>query len=289
MARQQVMTDQAATSPASKSAKTEKKRDVHARNSIAEWAVTILLLLFGTTTLVQAFVIPTGSMEDTLLIGDHLLVDKLAFAPGGPISDHLLPYEAPKHGDIIVFRYPVDINQTFVKRVIGAPGDHLKMVNRIIYRNGVQLNEPYTYHKFPYDEQRDNFPGEPSMFAEGLQAQLQRDMLEHHVVNGEIVVPPNCYFAMGDNRDNSLDSRYWGFVPRDNIIGKPLLIYWSYRASTEDLAGTSVDSLFSHMTDLVEHFFTRTRWTRTFRVIRGFPDSRLGSQPLPINPGNPNP
>lgn len=110
--------------------------------------------------------IPTGSMEDTLLIGDHLLVDKLAYAPSGPVSKYLLPYESPKHGDIIVFRYPADITQTFVKRVIGVPGDHLKMVNRIVYRNGVQLNEPYTYHKFTYDASRDNFPGEPSPFAE---------------------------------------------------------------------------------------------------------------------------
>ncbi len=284
------MADHTATIPAGKAAKkVEKRREGQTRNSIAEWAVTILLLLFGTTTLVQAFVIPTGSMEDTLLIGDHLLVDKLAYSPAGTISKYILPYEQPKHGDIIVFRYPVDITQTFVKRVIGVPGDHLKMVNRVIYRNGVQLNEPYVYHKFPYDASRDNFPGEPSLFAEGLQAQYQRDMLDRHVVNGEVVVPPDTYFAMGDNRDNSLDSRYWGFVPRDNIIGKPLLIYWSYRASTEDLAGTSVDSLFSHMTDLAEHFFTRTRWDRTFRVIRGFPDSRLADHALPLNPGNPNP
>src|SRR5438309_11387808 len=147
------------------------------RNSVAEWAVTILLLLFGTTTLVQAFVIPTGSMEDTLLIGDHLLVDKLAYSPAGPISKHLLPYEQPKHGDIILFRYPVDISQTFVKRVIGVPGDRLKMINRIVYRNGVRLNEPYVYHKFPYDPSRDNMPGEPSVLAEGLQAQLQGDIL----------------------------------------------------------------------------------------------------------------
>ncbi|HTU46353.1 MAG TPA: signal peptidase I [Bryobacteraceae bacterium] len=259
------------------------------RNSIAEWAVTILLLLFGTTTLVQAFVIPSGSMEDTLLIGDHLLVDKLAYAPGGAISKYILPYEQPKHGDIIVFRFPVDISQTFVKRVIGVPGDRLKMVNRVVYRNGVQLNEPYVYHKFPYDASRDNFPGEPTLFAEGLQAQLQRDMLENHVVNGEIVVPPNEYFAMGDNRDNSLDSRYWGFVPRDNIIGKPLLIYWSYQAPSEDLTGSSVNSLVTHFIDLGEHFFTRTRWDRTFKIIRGFPDSRLPDHPLPINPGSPNP
>src|SRR3954454_22200861 len=135
------------------------------RGAIAEWTVTILLLLFGTTTLVQAFVIPTASMEDTLLIGDHLLVDKLAYAPAGLLSRYLLPYEEPKHGDIIVFRYPADISQTFVKRVIGVPGDHLKLVNQIVYRNGVPLNEPYVYHKFPYDPYRDNFPGEPSQFG----------------------------------------------------------------------------------------------------------------------------
>jgi signal peptidase I len=228
-------------------------------------------------------------MEDTLLIGDHLLVDKLAYAPSGPVSKYLLPYEQPRHGDVIVFHPPHDITQTYVKRVIGLPGDRLKMVNRIVYRNGVRLNEPYVYNKFPYDPSRDNFPGDPTPFAEGLQAQLQRDMLENHVVNGEVVVPPNSYFAMGDNRDNSLDSRYWGFVPRDYIIGKPLLIYWSYKASTEDLAGSSVGSLFSHFIDLGEHFFTRTRWNRTFEIIRGFPDSKLAANPLPINKGNPTP
>jgi len=285
-----------ATVNASKQDQNTPPKREQARNSIAEWAVTILLLLFGTTTLVQAFVIPTGSMEDTLLIGDHLLVDKLAYAPSGQISKYLLPYEQPKHGDIIVFRYPADISQTFVKRVIGVPGDHLKMINRVVYRNGVRLNEPYVYHKFPYDPGRDNFPNEPSSFETWqetpearLRGQLQHDMLENHVVNGEIVVPPNSYFAMGDNRDNSLDSRYWGFVPRDYILGKPLLIYWSYRASTEDLAGSSVGSLFSHFVDLGEHFFTRTRWDRTLRIIRGFPDSKLPNQPLPVNAGSPNP
>jgi signal peptidase I len=283
------MPDQAATVEVPTTAETRGKRSDNARNGISEWAVTILLLLFGTTTLVQAFVIPTGSMEDTLLIGDHLLVDKLAYAPSGPISKYVLPYETPKHGDIIVFRYPVDISQTFVKRVIGVPGDHLKMVNRIIYRNGIQLNEPYVYHKFPYDPSRDNFPGEPTAFADAAYAQRQRDMLENHVVNGEVVVPPDSYFAMGDNRDNSLDSRYWGFVPRDNIIGKPLLIYWSYKASTEDLAGNTVGSLLSHFVDLGEHFFTRTRWSRTLRVIRGFPDSQLPKEPIPLKTGDPNP
>src|SRR5579863_6788275 len=111
------------------------------RNSIAEWTVTILLLLFGTTTLVQAFVIPTGSMEDTLLIGDHLLVDKLAYAPAGPISKYILPYEDVKRGDIIVFRYPVDIKQTFVKRVMGVPGDHIRLENKSVFLNGHKLDE----------------------------------------------------------------------------------------------------------------------------------------------------
>jgi signal peptidase I len=276
-----------------KLAETDSETEVKEpqRNSIAEWAVTILLLLFGTTTLVQAFVIPTGSMEDTLLIGDHLLVDKLAYAPGGSISKHLLPYEQPKHGDIIVFRFPGDISNTFVKRVIGVPGDHLRMVRRDLYRNGVRLNEPYVYHNADnYDEYRDNFPGEPTPFQPStpLAAELQRKMLAENVVNGEIVVPKDCYFAMGDNRDNSLDSRYWGFVPRENIIGKPVLIYWSYRASTEDLAGSSFGSLVSHAVDLGEHFFSRTRWNRTLNLIRGYPDSRLPNHEIPVRRGDPN-
>ncbi len=135
-----------------------------ARGFISEWTVTILLLLFGMTTLVQAFVIPTGSMEDTLLIGDHLLVDKLAYAPSGPISRYLLPYEPIKRGDIIVFRYPIDIRQTFVKRAIGLPGDRIRIENKQVYVNGVKLNEPYKYNKTDYiDSYRDNFPSEPNV------------------------------------------------------------------------------------------------------------------------------
>jgi signal peptidase I len=239
-----------------------------ARGTIAEWTITILLLLFGTTTLVQAFVIPTGSMEDTLLIGDHLLVDKLSYAPSGPVSRFILPYEEPKHGDIIVFRYPIDISQTFVKRVIGVPGDRIKIVNQAVYRNGQKLAEPYVYHKNPYpDSYRDNFPSsEPNVML----YEPARDMLQNNVVSGEIVVPKESFFAMGDNRDNSLDSRYWGFVPRANIIGKPLIIYWSYEASTESLASSSVGSLSRHFVDLAGHFFTKTRWRRTFMLIHGY-------------------
>ena len=236
------------------------------RGFIAEWTVTILLLLFGTTTLVQAFVIPTGSMEDSLLIGDHLLVDKLAYAPPGPISRHLLPYNDVKRGDIIVFRYPVDIRQTFVKRVIGVPGDRIKLIDKQVILNGKRVNEPYVYHKTDYiDSYRDNFPSSPNVHV----AESAQDMLEKHLQNGEVVVPPDSYFAMGDNRDSSLDSRYWGFVPRENIIGKPLIIYWSYDAPTEALANPTIG--LDHLVDLVTHFPTKTRWRRTFQLIHGYP------------------
>ena len=260
------------------------------RKGIAEWAVTILLLLFGTTTLCQAFVIPTGSMEDTLLVGDHVLVDKLAYAPAGSVSRYLLPYQEPRHGDIIVFRYPPDLNETLVKRLIGAPGDRIRIQDGVVYRNGQRLNEPYVYHKYAYDPALDNFPWACCRpVREELGRQGQEEMLEHNVRAGEVVVPKDHYFAMGDNRDNSSDSRYWGFVPRQNLIGKPLLIYWSYRASTEDLTGETTGSMVAHAVDLAEHFLTRTRWDRTLRLVRGFPDSKLAAHPLPVNAGSSNP
>src|SRR5579864_7887000 len=172
----------------------EPVRQEPPRGFIAEWTVTIILLLFGTTTLVQAFVIPTGSMEDTLLIGDHLLVDKLTYAPAGAITKNLLPYSDPHRGDIIVFRYPVDIRQTFVKRVMGVPGDRLHLENKHVYLNGHLLNEPYVVHKTDYlDSYRDNFPNDPNTpISVGAQ-----NMLDHNVKNGEVVVPSGYFFAMG--------------------------------------------------------------------------------------------
>ncbi len=243
-----------------------QRKEETPRNTIAEWTVTILLLLFGTTTLVQAFVIPTGSMEDTLLIGDHLLVDKLAYAPPGPISRYFLPYSEVKRGDIIVFRWPSDLKFTFVKRVMGVPGDRIRVENKQVFLNGKPLTEPYKYHKTEYfDSYRDTFPSEPNTrLDEG-----GRTMLEKHLAGKEIVVPDNAYFAMGDNRDQSLDSRYWGFVPRENIIGKPLIIYWSYDAPTERLQSSTPG--WDHIQDLATNFFTKTRWKRTFNLIHGYP------------------
>ncbi len=149
----------------------------------------------------------------------------------------MLPYSDVHRGDIIVFRYPIDIKQTFVKRVMGVPGDHIHLQNKQVWLNGHALNEPYVVHKLDYiDSYRDNFPSEPNTpIFPPAQA-----MLEHNVQGGDVVVPPGHYFAMGDNRDQSLDSRYWGFVPRENIIGKPLIIYWSYDASTSDLSDPNV-------------------------------------------------
>lgn len=235
-----------------------------AKAFIHEWTLNILILVFGTTTLLQAFIVPTPSMDRSVMVGDHLIVDKLSYAPPGPVSKYLLPYTEVKRGDVIVFRWPVDIRQNYVKRVIGIPGDRIKIVDKTVYINGKAIQEPYKQHIFsdlqPY---RDTFP----MTPHGPVDERGMKMIAEHVVGEELVVPPESYFAMGDNRDNSLDSRYWGFVPRENIIGKPLFIFWSYDAPTENLVGYSVD----HLIDLATNFFTKTRWERTFKLIRGYP------------------
>ena len=256
------MATEAPTKPAAASSESVQ------RGSIAEWAITILILLFGTTTIAQPFVIPTSSMHNTLYTGDHLIVDKLAYAPEGGASKHFLPYEEVKRGDIIVFRHPTLIVVDYVKRVIGVPGDHIKLVNKQVFVNGKALNEPYVIHMDNFLNYRDNFPlGEPDYIGDPKMTARCYEMLRNNVVGGELIVPPGSYFAMGDNRDNSLDSRYWGLVPRENITGKPLIVFWSYDAPTEDLKDYTVH----HLVDLALHFFTKTRWNRTLKLIRGYP------------------
>lgn len=231
------------------------------RGAVAEWTITLALLFFGTSTLVQAYVIPTGSMEGTILIGDHVLVDKLAYSDPGLFGKALLPYREIQHGDIIVFPYPIDSSQTYVKRVIGLPGDRIHMEDGQVIRNGKRLVEPYTQHiARGMDRYRDSFPQNPPAILPGRAF----DMLQRHQQNGEIVVPPGMLFALGDNRENSSDSRYWGFVPRDTVKGRPLLVYWSYDAPTEDLLEWRV----SHLVDVGLHFFTKTRWERMFVIPR---------------------
>ena len=224
------------------------------------------MLLFGTTTLLQAFVVPTGSMENTVLIGDHLFVDKLTYSPPGELTRSMLPYEEVKRGDIIVFRYPLDVRQSYVKRVIGVPGDRIRFVDKQLILNGRRVEEPY---KVVIPQEKgyflSNFPQVPDIpiYNRGLQ------MLRDHVVGGELVVPPGQYLALGDNRDNSADSRFWGLVPRENIVGKPLVIFWSYDAPTEHIADGNIN--VDHVVDLAQHFFTKTRWRRTFQFVRGYP------------------
>lgn len=228
---------------------------------LAEWAMTLILFLFATTTLVQAYVVPTGSMETTVQIGDHMLVDRVAYSDPGSFAARFLPYSAVKDGDIICFHYPEDVREIYVKRVIGIPGDRIHMENKQVWRNGQRLIESYVQHIDPAIEPyRDDFPQAPGFGT----TPRGREMFADHVRNGELVVPPGALFVMGDNRENSADSRYWGLVPRDYVVGKPLVVYWSYDAPTADLEGWSLD----HIIDVMEHFFTRTRWNRTLLVPR---------------------
>jgi signal peptidase I len=236
---------------------------------IPDWTWNILIVVWALPFVAQPMVIPTSSMHNTLLTGDHLLVDKLAYSPHHSFEAHLLPYEDVRRGDIVVFRHPAKLSDNLVKRVIGVPGDRIRLVSKQLVLNGRMSAEPYVTHIDPwYSSYRDNFPiGTPEYRPDAMQYERALDMLRDDVVNGELVVPPGQYFAMGDNRDNSSDSRYWGLVPRENIIGKPVVVLWSYDAPTADLEEYNLH----HVVDLAEHFFTRTRWDRTLRLVEGYP------------------
>ena len=240
------------------------------RGFLGEWAVMIAVLLFGTTTLVQAFVIPSGSMESTFLVGDHVFVDKLVYSPADPVSGRLLPYRDVRRGDVIVFRHPLEPDKDLVKRAIGVPGDRIRLVAKQLHLNGKTVDEPYAVHiQTSADPYRDNFP---SVAPTAPMRPRALAMLRDHVVNGELVVPPGYVFGMGDNRENSDDSRYFGLIPRENIRGTPVMIYWSYDATMEELMGP--DSGVAHFVDVGLHFFTKTRWSRTMKLVRGYPLGR---------------
>jgi signal peptidase I len=234
--------------------------------SLQSLMATVVIAIFIVTFAVQAFQIPSESMEDTLLIGDYLLVDKLRYG-GGSLGDIFMPYRRIHRGDIIVFKYPVDPKQHFVKRVIALPGDHLRLQNRKVYVNGNPLNEPYVRYTGRLTEPfRDDFP-QLNIPVPGLEGGWWLQM-KKLVEDNQLIVPEGAYFVMGDNRDDSLDSRYWGFVPRENVIGRPLLIYWSVRSIEPDMpdSPTAGDKLF-HFAYAVTHLFQITRWDRTFRLV----------------------
>jgi signal peptidase I len=234
--------------------------------SLQSLLATIVIAVFVITYIVQAFQIPSPSMENTLLTGDYLLVDKLCYGGNG-IADYIIPYRSIRRGDIIVFHYPVNPAQHFVKRVVGVPGDRIHLVNKRVFVNGVALAEPYVrYSKPERNPFRDDFP-RLDVLDPGINADWWVQMPKL-VESGQLIVPEGHYFAMGDNRDDSSDSRYWGFVPRENIIGRPLLIYWSIRNADTDLPiPASVGDRLYHFAYAVTHFFQITRWDRTFRVV----------------------
>jgi signal peptidase I len=239
--------------------------------------VTVILALFGTTFIVQAYKIPTPSMEDNLLVGDHLLVNKFVYGRPESWLSRLLPAREIKRGDVIVFKYPEDLSKNYVKRTIGLPGDRIQIVNQRISLNGQLLEEPYIFHKdvgrnnLPI---RDNFPLPKQLLARFADYQQNKDIFDSflyykdYTQGDEVVVPPGYYFAMGDNRDNSADSRYWGFVPRKNIVGRALVIYWSFETDpTEHLRTSFLDRVLQYG-DVVINFLRKTRWSRTFKLVR---------------------
>jgi signal peptidase I len=210
-------------------------------------------------------------MEGTLLIGDHLLVNKFIFQGSGAWYEKVLPYRAPERGDIIVFKYPYADHQHFVKRVIGLPGDRLKLVDQMMYVNGKLLNEPYVVHDqtAPYDNFNYSFPpGKDQMISPQVVPESGwRNELRRYVQGDELVVPPGKIFAMGDNRDRSSDSRYWGFVDRSAIMGRPFLIYWSVEATSSDYTQTTFLQRLESVFETLAHLPARTRWARMLRTV----------------------
>ena len=244
------------------------------RDSFESLVVTVILAVFGTTFVIQAFKIPSGSMENTLLIGDHLLVNKFAFAWQFGFLRRPLPYHDPERGDVLVFKFPgsgveaQEPGEHFVKRVIGVPGDHIRIVHRQVFRNGQALNEPYVHHDYPGQVmQGDDFPPPSAEYLRGATTEWSTS-IENYVHDGELVVPSGQYFVMGDNREHSWDSRFWGFVPRELVSGRPLVIYWSFETPEQEYLQTSLSDRISQTADLLLHFFTKTRWRRTFRIVR---------------------
>ena len=231
--------------------------------------------LFVMTFIFQNFVIPSGSMEKTLLIGDHVLVDRISFAPR-TVWAPFVHYREPRRGDVIVFLKPnpETPDLVLVKRLIGVPGDHIHLQHGVVYLNGVAQNEPYAAMPHPsddpddaYNPARDDFPANGAPYGS---TEVWTEDLASHIQGHDIVVPPGRFFAMGDNREHSLDGRFWGFVPRENILGRPLFNYWSYRTTADEMdasqasMGARIGSYFS----TVLHLFSRTRWSRTGHLIR---------------------
>jgi signal peptidase I len=213
--------------------------------------IAVILALFVRTWVVQAFKIPTGSMENNLLVGDHLLVNKFIYGPtANRLERAILPIGTIHRGDVVVFKYPEDPERDFIKRVIGLPGETLEVRQKKVYINGTPLDEPYVHFLQPAGAY-----GEFAAF----------DVREQY---GPVTVPDGHYFVMGDNRDNSQDSRYWGFLPRGYIKGKALLVYWSFATEGDEPTDDGALGALGRAVSSVAHIFTRTRWERLLHQIR---------------------
>lgn len=235
---------------------------------LASLAAVLVTGLFIITFVVQAFEIPSSSMENTLLIGDHVFVNRIQFAPQSKWMGPLLPYRDVRFRDIVVFLSPQIPGLYVVKRIIGIPGDRIHLRNGVVYRNGQPLTEPYldTDRDNPADEYRNNFPAippdDPNVWSNWASE------LPSHIQGEDLVVPPDHYFAMGDHRGVSLDSRYWGFIPKENVIGRPMFIYWSFETPDDQYLKTAWSDRLLFLGKVVIHFFDETRWKRTLKMVR---------------------
>jgi signal peptidase I len=248
---------------------TQEKVEETPFEAVASICSVLVVGLFILTFLAQNFVIPSGSMEKTLLVGDHLVVDRITLAPPTKWMP-LVHYREPQRGDVVVFLKPGYPDLFLVKRLIAVPGDHLHIRNGIVILNGVAQQQPQAQPTTPenHSEFLDEFPSvapvaQPDATPEGWAVSFP-DVVK----DGDLVVPAGKFFMMGDNRHDSLDSRYWGFVPRENIVGRPLFNYWSFETPEHQYEETGVGSNVAWMAHVALHFFTETRWSRTLHVIR---------------------
>ena len=259
--------------PVSKELESKKKTESETPEEtplefLASLASVLVTGLFIITFVLQAFEIPSGSMQNSLLIGDHVFVNRIQFAPPAGALGKLLPYRTPHHDEIAVFISPLQPGLFLVKRIIGLPGDHLRLRDGVVYRNGQKLDEPFTLHRS--SELRslyaNNFPSVP---PEGENVPPGWAMTQSQFIEGgELVVPPGHFFGMGDNRDNSFDSRFFGFIPQENLIGRPMFIYWSFQTPEDQYEHTAFVDRIGFLLHTVLHFFDKTVWGRTFKVVQ---------------------
>ena len=251
-------------------APVEKKVEETPFEAVASICSVLVVGLFILTFLGQNFVIPSGSMKNTLLVGDHLVVDRITLAPPTKWMP-LVHYREPKRNDIVVFLKPGEPDMYLVKRLIGVPGDHIHLRSGIVYVNGVAQSQPAeglvnspTGFSDPF---LDEFPDIPPSVDRNATDSWSADF-PNHLADGDLVVPPGKFFMMGDHRHDSLDSRYWGFVPRANILGRPLFNYWSFKTPEHQYEETGIGSKVAWLGHVVIHFFTDTLWSRTLKMIR---------------------